>query len=55
MENGDLVIKYKEERSIDSELDQKIMNFLKTLGYKWNGSGWDVQTNIRDISFTKKN
>ena len=54
MENGDLIIKYKEEQSIDKELDKKIGNFLKTLGYKWTGSGISVRDNIRDIKFIKK-
>lgn len=53
MENGDLTIKYKEEQSIDRELDKKIEEVLKTLGYKWTGSGISVRDNIRDISFKK--
>ena len=55
MENGDLIIKYKEEQSIDSELDKKIENFLKTLGYERTDSGISVLDNIRDITFIKKN
>ena len=54
MDNGDLIIKYKEEQSIDKELDKKIENFLKTLGYIWVGSGISVLDNIRDIKFIKK-
>ncbi len=53
MENGDLIIKYKKEQSIDSELDKRIGDFLKTLGYEWTGSGISVRDNIRDIYFKK--
>lgn len=53
MRNGDFVVKYKIEESIDSELDKKIEKFLKTLGYRWSGSGIHVQENIRDIAFKK--
>ena len=55
MENGDLIIKYKKEQSIDSELDKKIGSFFETLGYEWTGSGISVIDNVRDISFVKKN
>lgn len=51
MENGDLVIKYKEEQGIVKEMDKKIKDFLYTLGYKWMGSGFSVRDNIRDIQF----
>ena len=51
MENGDLIVKYKEEQDIDNELDKKIENLLKTFGYKWTGSGFSVLDDIRDIYF----
>ena len=51
MENGDLIIKYKEEQGIVREMDKKIETFLETLGYKWKGSGISVRNNIRDIQF----
>jgi len=51
MENGDLIIKYKEEQGIVREMDKKIEAFLKTLGYKWVGSGISVPECIRDIQF----
>lgn len=54
MENGDLIVKYKEEQSIDSKLDKKIGSFFETLGYEWKGSGISTLDNIRDISFVKK-
>ncbi|KKM88189.1 hypothetical protein LCGC14_0546700 [marine sediment metagenome] len=54
MENGDLVIKYKIELSIDNKLDKQIEKCLKTLGYKWRGSGISISDNIRDISFSKE-
>ncbi len=54
MENGNLIIKYKEEQNINKELDKKIENFLKTLGYKQIGSGISVLDNIRDINFIKE-
>jgi len=54
MENGDLIVKYKEEQSIDSKLDKKIESFFETLGYEWKGSGISTLDNIRDISFIKK-
>ncbi|KKL23231.1 hypothetical protein LCGC14_2427470 [marine sediment metagenome] len=53
VENGDLIIKYKEEQSIDREMDKKIEAFFKTLGYKWTGSGISIPGEIRDIRFTK--
>ena len=53
MENGDLIIKYKEEQSIIGEMDEKIKDFFYTLGYKWMGSGISVRDNIRDIQFEK--
>ena len=55
MDNGDLVIKYKIEQSIDAELDKKIEKLLASLGYKWTGSGFSVRENIRDIKFIKEN
>ena len=51
MENGDLIIKYKVEHSIDTELDKKIETFFKTLGYKWTGSGISVRENISHITY----
>jgi hypothetical protein len=53
MKDGDLIIKYKEKQSINTKLDRKIENFLKTLGFKWIGSGISVQDNVRDIQFKK--
>ncbi len=53
MENGDLIVKYKEEQSIDSKLDKKIGGFFETLGYEWKGSGISTSDNIRDIYFKK--
>jgi len=55
MENGDLKIQYKVEQSIDSVLDKKIEILLRSLGYKWTGSGISVHENIRDIQFIKEN
>ena len=55
MENGDLIINYKVKINIDSALDKKIEIILGTLGYKWVGSGFSVDKNIRDIQFVKEN
>lgn len=52
--NGDLVIKYKVKQSLNKLVDKKIENCLKPLGYKWIGSGFDIQENIRDIQFHKE-
>ena len=53
MNDGDLIVKYKKPESIDRVLDDKIRDFLKTLGYKWVGSGILLEDNIRDIQFKK--
>ena len=53
MNDGDLIVEYKKPESIDRVLDDKIRDFLKTLGYKWVGSGILLEDNIRDIQFRK--
>jgi len=54
MENGDLIVKYKDEQIIDTKLDKKIESFFETLGYERTGSGILTRDNIRDICFKKR-
>ena len=39
---------------LDGELDKKIRNFFKELGWNWIGQGMEIETQIREIVFERK-
>jgi len=39
---------------LSEKLDKEIEKIVKKFGFKFEGSGWDFGTNIRDLSFYKK-
>ena len=36
---------------IDTELDEKIISFIESLGYEWYGQGYTFDKNEREIVF----
>ncbi len=49
---GKLKITYKGE--LDTELDGDIIAALRKIGYEFQGSGYNMNTNVRDISLEKQ-
>ena len=49
-----LTVKYFHD-SIDEELDEKIIQTFENLGFEWNGQGYDLERNIREIFFNNPN
>ena len=46
-----LKVTYKIKEKIDADLDQKIVNALKPVGFKMWASGYDLTNGVRDLSF----
>lgn len=51
-----LTVKYvNPQHDIDVDLDREIEKFFKSLGFEWDGQGFDlVEPFERDISFRKE-
>ena len=47
-ETKEKIIKYN---GFDPKIDKAIENAMKKIGYKWYASGYDFQTEIRDLCF----
>jgi len=41
---------------LDKDLDERLAGFLEfpPLNFKWTGQGYDLNTNVRDISFERE-
>ena len=49
--DGHFIIKYDFTDGINEKVDLAISKTLKTLGYKFIGSGYNLRTGIRDLEF----
>lgn len=47
-------IKVTYTEGLDTELDKKIEEFFVRLGFGFTGSGMELKTHIRDITFEEK-
>ena len=54
MIDGTLLIKYKDGKRINSELDLKIIKLFESNKYKFAGSGFLIKEGIRDMQFIRK-
>jgi hypothetical protein len=54
LKEGELRIFYRHPERIDIRLDKALENILKTLGYKWESSGFNLIDEVRDLAFNKK-
>jgi len=52
IKNNELKIFYLSK--LDRKLDETICNAIKKHGYEFYGSGYDLNTSIRDMAFDKK-
>ena len=50
VDSGYLTVEY--EGGPDETLDKAITKSIEKLGYEFNGSGWCMSSNVRDIGFT---
>lgn len=54
MKPGDISIRYMSCHDLtDPGFETKLKSFLEDLGYAWKGQGTDVNTCIRDVSYTR--
>ena len=51
-DNGYLTVEY--EGTPDETLDNAMIKSIEKLGYEFNGSGWCMSSNVRDLGFTKE-
>ena len=50
----DLKIYYLDEKTINPEFDKKIETLAKEQGLTFQGSGFEIDTGIRDIHYKKE-
>ena len=53
LNDGDKYITVEYKGGPDEEIDESITMSALKLGYECNGSGWCMNSNVRDIGFTK--